>query len=84
MLFEDLLLLIGLACFVFLIGIPVYKLIRLVLPGKRNPLKEAQERLQMARLEAEAARLNKEAEQLYDSLYQDSIEDEHDSDRRRV
>lgn len=77
MLFETILLLIIAAASVFLIGIPVYKLAKEVLPKKRkNPTVEAKERLEQARLELEAAKLNKEAEKLYEKMYAEALEDE--------
>jgi hypothetical protein len=65
---------------IFMIGIPGYKLYRAAFPPKRNALKEAQERLEQARLEAEAAKLNKETEKVYEDLYHDVLEDEPSED----
>ena len=65
-----------LASGIFLIGIPVYKLVRVVVPSKRNNLTEAKERLEQARLDAEAARLNKETEKLYNKMYEEALQDE--------
>jgi hypothetical protein len=79
---EDILILLVLGSGVFLVGIPFYKLVRAIVPHKRNALLEAQERLEQARLDAEAARLNKEAEKLYETLYQESLE-EDDSEQKQ-
>jgi len=78
MLFEVILMWLTLGAAVFLIGIPVFKLVKAVLPKKeRNPLAEAKVRLEHARLEVEAAKLNKETERLYENLYQEALaEDE--------
>ena len=84
MLVEDVMLLILLGLAVFLIGIPIFKLVRAVLPKKeRNPLVEAKDRLERARLTVEAAKLDKETEKLYEDLYQDALaEDEVDEQHK--
>lgn len=74
--FEDLMLLVLLWTGVFLIGIPIYKFVKAVVPKKRNSLAEAKERLEQARLDTEAARLNKEAEKLYEQIYEEALEDD--------
>lgn len=76
LLFEELLILLAGGFSIFLIGIPGYKLFRSLIPPKRDPLKEAQERLKQARLDAEAAKLNKETQHLYDQMYHEVLEDE--------
>ena len=76
MLFEDIILaLLGVSA-IFFIGLPLSKLVRRLVPEKRNPLQEARERLEQARLEAEAARLNKEAEKMYENIYEETLQDE--------
>jgi len=86
MLLEDILLLILAGSGVFFIGIPFYKLLRRIVPEKRNPVKEAQERLEQARLELEAARLNKEIEKTYETMYDESLNenDTENSNRRKL
>jgi hypothetical protein len=87
MLFEDLIMLLALGSGVFLIGIPFYKLLRAVVPQKRDPVAEAKIRLEAAKADAEAAKLNKQTEKLYDDLYKDVIEDDEikqPENRRRV
>lgn len=87
MLFEDIILLLLLGSGVFLIGIPMYKLVKAVLPQKRrNPVKDAQEELEQARLQLEAARLNKERERIYEQMYSETLEDdsENNSTKRRL
>lgn len=76
MLLEDILILLLLGSGVFLIGIPFFKLVRAVVPNRRDPVKEARERLEHARLELEAAKVNKEVEKVYEDLYSDVTEDE--------
>jgi len=76
MLLEDILLLLLMGSGVFLIGIPFFKLVRAVVPNRRDPVKEARERLEQARLELEAAKVNKEVEKVYEDLYSDVTEDE--------
>lgn len=74
--FEQLLLLALLASSVFLIGIPLYKLVRAMIPKKRNPLAEAKDRLEQTRLEVEAARLEKEREKLYNKMYEEALQED--------
>lgn len=76
--FEDILtwLLIS-GAVLFLIVIPIFKFIKAILPPpKRNPLAEAKERLEQARIEVEAAKLNKQVEKMYEEMYQDTLEPE--------
>lgn len=87
MLFEDIMLIFGVGVTALFVVIPGYKLIKSLLPQKRNPLKEARERLEIAKQEVEAARLDKERERLYDELYNESLNDslddtEHKNHRR--
>lgn len=83
MLFETVLLLILIGFSIFFVGIPLVKLIKVFVPQKRNPLKEAQERLELAKIEAEAAKLNKETEKIFEHLYEDTLETDN-KDRRQV
>ena len=76
--FEGVLLLLLFGVTVFAIGIPAVKLFRLMFPSKRDSLKEAQERLEIARKEAEAARLNKEAEKVYSEIYEEVLDENED------
>jgi hypothetical protein len=86
MLFEDIILLLMSGAAVFFIGIPIFKFIRVIAPPKRNPLEEAKERLELARLEAEAARLNKETEKVIETMYEETLQDEEDETKnnRRI
>lgn len=77
--FQDLLLLALLASSIFFIGIPLFKIVKLLIPKKdRNPLEEARNRLERARLESEAAQLNKETEKLYSKMYEEALQHEDD------
>lgn len=71
--------LVGLA--IVLIGVPFYKLVKEIVPKKRDPVAEAKQRLVQAQLEIEAAKLNKEAEQIYEKLYSDTLENKDQSKR---
>jgi hypothetical protein len=84
MLIEDLLILLAATSSIFLIGIPMYRIVNAVIPKKKDPLKEAKERLEQARLEQEAARLNKETEKLYEHMYDDDLpQDEADAEQKK-
>ena len=86
MLFEDILMLIALSSGVFFIGIPIWKLIRTLVPQKRDPVAEAKQRLAVAKADAEAAKLNKETEKVYEELYHDVLQDDetNENNRRRI
>ena len=76
MLFESVLMLIAFGIAVFLIGIPLIKLVKVLVPQKKDPLRDAKVRLEIAHKETEAARLNKETEKLYQEMYDDIITDD--------
>ncbi len=74
MLVEVILMWLVIGTGVLTIGIPLTKLVRAILPEKeKNPLEEAKKRLEQARLDAAAAKLNKETEKLYDHMYEDAL-----------
>jgi hypothetical protein len=84
MLFETvLLMLMGFAA-VFLIGVPFYKLIKAVIPPKRDPLAEARVRLEQAQLEAEAAKLNKQTERIYQDTYGEVLDEEEETTEKEM
>lgn len=69
---------------IFFVGIPLAKLVKLMIPVKKDPVAEAKVRLEVARKEAEAARLNKETEKVYSHLYEEVLqEDEEERDRKK-
>jgi hypothetical protein len=76
MLLEDILLAAAIGVALVLVGWPVAQVLRVAPWRKRDPVAEAKERLRVAKLDAEAARLNREAERIYDDLYKDALTDE--------
>ncbi len=86
--FEGLMIALMIGAGVFFVGIPLIKIVKMMLPNpKRDSLKEATERLELARKEAAAARLNKETEKVYSEIYDEILEDddlEKESDRRKA
>lgn len=82
--FEGILILLMLASAVFFVGIPLIKLFKLMVPSKKDPVVEAKERLEVARAEAEAARLNKETEKVYSHLYEEVLQDEEEGERKKL
>lgn len=81
MLFEVILMWIAIFSATFLIGIPLFQLIRAVLPKReKNPLVEAKARLNRAILEAEAAKINKQTDELYDGLYKETLAENEATD----
>lgn len=83
--FEGLLLVLLIGVGILMVGAPLVKLFRIVFPSKKDSLEEARIRLEVARKEAEAARLNKETEKVYSEIYSEVLEDsdlEKESDRK--
>lgn len=80
--FESILMMLLLAAAVFFIGIPIIQLVKMMLPKRKDPVAEANARLEAARKEAEAARLNKETEKVYSSLYEDVLQDDEGEKRK--
>lgn len=84
--FEGILLALLIGLGIFMVGIPLAKVFRLLFPKKVDSLEEAKVRLEVARKEAEAARLNKETEKVYSEIYSEILEDddtiEKESDRK--
>ena len=66
----------------YYIGIPIWKLVKKLSPQKIDPIGAAKERLELAKAEIEAARLNKEAEELYGKMYEEALEDESSIDEK--
>jgi len=86
--FEGLMIAFLIAMSVLFIGIPLIKIVKMMLPGpKKDSLKEAAERLEVAKKEAQAARLNKETEKVYSELYSEVLEEdslEEESNRKKL
>lgn len=76
MAFEILLSMFATGIGVFFVAIPGYKLYKTIFPSKNNPVKDAKEKLEQAKAEAEAAKLNKQTEELYKTLYEEILKDE--------
>lgn len=81
--FEGLMIALMIGAGVFFVGIPLIKIVKMMLPSRRDSLKEAQERLEVARKDAEAARLNKEAEKVYSEIYEEVLEDDEERYRKK-
>ena len=79
MLFESILIFLAMGTGTFFIGIPLWKLAKKVVPPKVDPIGDAKQRLELAKAELEAARLNKEAEKLYGKMYEEALEDDDSS-----
>jgi len=73
MLLEDLLLAIAIGTIGLVLGLPTVRFLKAALQRRKDPLAEAHERLRLAKLEAEVARVNREAERIYETLYDDTL-----------
>jgi hypothetical protein len=73
MLLEDILLAGAVGAVLLLFGVPILRFLKGAPWRRKDPLAEAQERLRVAKMEAEAARLNREAEKIYESLYEETL-----------
>jgi hypothetical protein len=74
MVLEDILLALAIGVVLLVIGLPIVRLLQ-ALPSqrRRDPLAEARQRLEAAKTEEEAARLNREADRIYERLYDDTL-----------
>lgn len=84
--FEGLLIALMIGIGILMVGIPATKVFRMLFPKKTDSLEDAKVRLEVARKEREAARLNKETEKVYSEIYSEVLEDdslEEESDRRK-
>jgi hypothetical protein len=77
MLLEDIVLAVLVGVVLLLVGIPIVRLLRVASFRQKDPLAEAQERLRIAQREAEAARVNREAEKIYEHLYDEALAEDH-------
>jgi hypothetical protein len=76
MLLEDALVVVAIAIVLGVVGWPVYRFAsQPPWRRKKDPLAEANERLRLAKLEAEAARVNRETERIYDAMYEEALDD---------
>jgi len=76
MLLEDILLAIAVAVVLVIVGRPIVRFLKFAPRRAKDPLAEAHERLRIAKLEAEAARVNREAEKIYEHLYAETLSDD--------
>ena len=75
MLLEDLLLVVVVGIVVLLLGRPIVRLLQTASWRQKDPLAEAKERLRIAKIEAEVARVNRETERIYEGLYEDTLKE---------
>jgi len=73
MLIEDFLLAGAIGLVALLVGWPLAQLLKTAPWRRRDPLAEAKERLRVAKLEAEVARLHREADGIYEDIYRDAL-----------
>ncbi|HWW87089.1 MAG TPA: hypothetical protein VNZ26_26010 [Vicinamibacterales bacterium] len=84
MLLEDILLAGAVGIVLLMVGLLIYRFLKVAPWRRRDPLAEAQERLRIAKLEAEAARVNREAEKVYERLYEETLKDDRGGGGARV
>lgn len=76
MLLEDLLLAAAIGVVGLFVALPIVRLFKNAPWRKRDPLAEAHERLRVAKIDAEVARVNREADRIYEELYEESLAEE--------
>src|SRR5271165_5604830 len=76
MLLEDILLAVAVGIVLLMVGVPIVRSLKVVAWRRKDPLAEAHERLRLAKLEAEVAKVNREAEKIYESLYDETLADD--------
>jgi hypothetical protein len=85
MLLEDILLAVVVGVVVLFAGVPIVRFLKAATPPKpRDPLAEAEERLRVAKREAEAARVNREADAIYERMYDEALADDKPAGPRVV
>jgi hypothetical protein len=84
MLLEDILLAVVVGVVLVMVSLPIVRFLKVAPWRRRDPLAEAHERLRVAKLEAEAARVNREAEQIYEHLYAETLTDDKGGTGARV
>ena len=82
--FEGVLVLLLLGITLFSVGIPLVKLLKLAFPKKTDSLAEAKVRLEVAKKDAEAARLNKETEKVYSEIYEEVLIDNEEERYKKL
>ncbi|HEY4012788.1 MAG TPA: hypothetical protein VGM06_05600 [Polyangiaceae bacterium] len=76
MLLEDILLAAAVGVALVIGGVPIFRLVKLAPWRRKDPLAEAQERLRIAKLEVEIAKVHRETEKIYEGLYGETLGDE--------
>ena len=76
MLLEDILLALAAGVVLVVVGASIVRFLKVAQWRRKDPLAEAQERLRIAKLEAEVARVNREAEKIYEHLYEETLTDD--------
>jgi hypothetical protein len=84
MLLEDILLAVALGAGLVVFGVPLVRFLKVVPWRRKDPLAEAHERLRRAKIEAEVARVNREAEKIYEGLYEETLADDGAAGARAV
>lgn len=76
-LIEDVIILIIVGMVVFFVGIPIVKAVapRLLAAKKSDPLEDAKLRLNEAKRDLEAARINKHVSEIYDEIVEEAEDD---------
>lgn len=79
MVLEDILLALAVGVVLLVVGWPVIRLLQSASTlRRRDPLAEAKARLKAAQLEAEAAKLNREADRIYERIYDETLTKDDD------
>jgi hypothetical protein len=84
MLLEDLLLAVAIGIVGLMVGWPLVRFLKAAPWRRKDPLAEAHERLRMAKLEAEAARVNREAEKIYERMYEETVSSDREAAGVRI
>jgi hypothetical protein len=84
MLLEDILLAVVVGVVLVMVSLPIIRFLKVAPWRRRDPLAEAHERLRIAKLEAEVARVNREAEKIYEHLYSEALGEDRGSTGARV
>jgi hypothetical protein len=84
MLLEDILLVVAIGVVLLMAGPSLFRFLKVAPLRRRDPLAEARERLRIANLEAEAARVNREADRVYEHLYEETMADDRGGGGTRV
>jgi hypothetical protein len=84
MLLEDILLAAAVGVVLLVAGLPIYRFLKVATWRKKDPLAEAHERLRIAKMEAEVARVNSETEKVYENLYSETLGKDARDPRARV